>query len=143
MRDRGSAPVEFIFGSVVLLIPLIYLLVAFAQIQAASMAAQATAVDAARAAARTPEVASATAHELARMHFADFGVTHAGLDLSTDCETDCRAAGTLVTARVALRVPLPGVALIFGREGPGTVTVRASHTDQIARSGADSPSGFR
>ena len=49
--DEGSAVVEFIFLSLLLLVPIVYLVLALASVQSAAFAAEAVARDASRAAA--------------------------------------------------------------------------------------------
>lgn len=129
--DEGSAPIEFIFASVVLLIPLVYLVLALAQLQAGAYATNAAAIDAARTASRFPDSAAERAEVLARMRFEDFGVDAASWSIEFDCDDDCSSAGDAVTAHVSTEVPVLGLPVLFGGASPH-LTVRASHTDIIA-----------
>lgn len=130
--DEGTAPIEFIFGSVVLLIPLLYLLVSLAQVQAGAYAAQSTAIDAARSAARHPAGASQAAQEAASLHFADHGLEDADWEIALDCSGTCTAAGTPVTATVVARIPIPGIPAVLGEKKIPVMIVRSAHTDLIA-----------
>lgn len=130
--DEGTAPIEFIFGSVVLLIPLLYLIVSLAQVQAGAYAAQSTAIDAARSAARHPAGAQQTAHEIGSLHFADHGLDGADWEIDLHCSGSCTAAGTPVTATVVARIPIPGIPAVLGEKTIPAMTVRSAHTDLIA-----------
>jgi len=130
--DAGTAPIEFIFGSVVLLIPLLYLLVSLAQVQAGAYAAQSTAIDAARSAARHPASAQKTAQEAAALHFADHGLEDAEWEIDLHCSGPCTSAGTPVTATVTARVPIPGIPAVLGEKKIPVMIVRSAHTDLVA-----------
>ena len=130
--ESGSAVVEFIFGSVILLIPLVYLAIALGSIQAGSYAASATAIDSARAASRYPDTAAGRAQAIADMHLSDFGLDAARHRIEFECPRGCSVPGSAVTAHVQVDVPIPGVYEIFGAGGAGTITVTADHTDVIA-----------
>ncbi|GAA2001159.1 hypothetical protein [Brevibacterium samyangense] len=130
--DRGSGTVEFVFVTVVLLVPVVYLVVALAQIQGGSFATHAAAVNAARAAARYPDSAEVRADLMTRMHFEDFGLEEVHWSIDLDCSADCRAAGTYVTATVEARIPVPGTPLLFGADSAPHVTVRGSHSDVVS-----------
>lgn len=132
VSDRGSAPIEFIFASVVLLIPLVYLVLSLGQVQAGSYATQTTAINAARAAARYPDSAGARAEAMARLHFEDFGVEDARWAISLECSGPCDEAGSTVTAHVETRVPVLGLPALFGRDSAPHVTVRAAHSDIVS-----------
>src|SRR5699024_8155175 len=113
--DSGTAAIEFIFASIVLLIPVIYLMLTLSQMQAASYATTSAAISASRIAARDANPSEARAEAGAKLQFADRGL-----------------AGSLVTARVETRVSLPGLPLIFGPDHAPHITLRASHTDVVA-----------
>lgn len=130
--DEGTALIEFIFGSVVLLIPLLYLLVSLAQVQAGAYAAQSTAIDAAHSAARYPATAQKTAHDIAALHFADHGLERADWRIDLSCFGDCSTAGTPVTATVVARIPVLGFPAVLGETRLPAITVRSSHTDLVA-----------
>ncbi|GAA4282840.1 hypothetical protein GCM10022261_03710 [Brevibacterium daeguense] len=130
--DRGSAPIEFIFASVVLLIPLVYLVLSLAYVQAGSYAANATAISAARTAARFPDAAPARADALARLQFEDFGVTDADWSIRFECSGPCDRSGSSVTAHVEARVPVLGLPAIFGAVHAPHITIRAVHTDVVS-----------
>ncbi|TGD09711.1 hypothetical protein EB836_14180 [Brevibacterium sp. S111] len=123
---------EFIFASVVLLIPVIYLMLTLSQLQAASYATTSTAMSASRIAARDANPSEARAQEVAKMHFADFGLRDAPTSITYSCTGPCGQAGSLVTARVETKVILPGFPLLFGSAHAPHITLRANHTDVVA-----------
>lgn len=134
--DSGSAVVEFIFASVVLLIPVIYLMITISQLQAASYATNSAAVSASRIAARDANPSEERAEEVARMHFSDFGLENVPTSIEYSCAGPCGQAGTLITARVSAKVSLPGIPLIFGAKNAPHITMRASHSD-VTANGSD------
>src|SRR5699024_742432 len=71
--DSGTAVIEFIFASVVLLIPVIYLMLTLSQMQAASYATTSAAISASRIAARDANPSEARAEAVGRSHSPAFG----------------------------------------------------------------------
>jgi hypothetical protein len=130
--DSGTAVIEFIFASIVLLIPVIYLMLTLSQMQAASYATTSAAISASRIAARDANPSEARAEAVAKMHFTDFGLDGSPSSITYSCAGPCGHAGSLVTARVETRVSLPGLPLIFGPDHAPHITLRASHTDVVA-----------
>lgn len=109
-RERGSAVVEFLGGAVVLLVPLVYLVLTLAQLQAGTFAAQAAARDAGRLVATAdPEQAGDLAASAVTLAFADHGLQVDGAAaLAVACETTCEP-GERVHVSVDVDVPLPYV----------------------------------
>ncbi|MDN6530500.1 MAG: hypothetical protein L0K67_15715, partial [Brevibacterium sp.] len=131
----GTAVIEFIFASIVLLIPVVYLMLAISQLQAASYATTSTAISASRIAARDANPSEHRAHQVADMHFTDFGLADVPIAIDYSCSGPCGQAGSLVTARVETKVSLPGFPLLFGTKHSPHITLRASHTDVVATTG--------
>lgn len=130
--DEGTAVIEFIFASIVLLIPVIYLMLTLSQLQAASYATTSAAMSASRIAARDANPSEARARAVAKMHFADFGLRDAPTSITYSCTGPCGQAGSLVTARIETKVSLPGFPLLFGPDRSPHITLRANHTDVVA-----------
>ncbi|WP_304272356.1 pilus assembly protein [Pseudoglutamicibacter cumminsii] len=114
--DRGSAIVEFIGLSVLLAIPLMYLMLAISMVQASNLAAVAAADQAARIVSHsnaTPDSGTAGTRERAEHAIADvmdgYGIAADNASLSVECSGPCPGPGSLITARVEVRVPLPFV----------------------------------
>lgn len=106
--ERGSALVEFLGGTLVVLVPLVYLVLTLIQVQAAQFAVTGAARDAARLVATGDpahwSVLTANALELA---FADHGIDVDGSGVvSVSCAADC-APGDRVAVVVSVVVPLP------------------------------------
>lgn len=130
--DEGTAPIEFIVGTTVLLLPLLFLIVSLAQVQAGLYAAQSSAIDAARTASRYPADAQASAHSIAQLHFADHDLEDAEWTIDLHCGRSCTTAGAPVTATVTAKIPIPGIPAILGETRIPLMVVQASHTDLIA-----------
>lgn len=106
--ERGSATVEFLGGTLVLLIPLVYLVLTLVQLQAGTFAATAAARDAARLLATTdPATSQRLAQTAVELTFADFGIeVDGGGALQVTCERRCES-GESALVRVAASVALP------------------------------------
>nr|WP_101630020.1 pilus assembly protein TadE [Pseudoglutamicibacter albus]PKY80480.1 pilus assembly protein TadE [Pseudoglutamicibacter albus] len=114
--ERGSAIVEFIGLSVLLAIPLMYLMLAISMVQASNLAAVAAADQAARIVSHsnaTPDSGTSGTREKAEHAIADvmngYGIAADNASLSVECSGPCPGPGSLITARVEVRVPLPFV----------------------------------
>lgn len=111
--DDGSSVVEFLGLSLVLLVPLVYLVLTLGRLEAATFATE----GAAREAART-YVASDGAEEGAERAVAAVGIALRDQGFHDDPATaltltcsavPCLAPGSDVSARIEVRVPLPFV----------------------------------
>ncbi len=137
--DEGSATVEFIALSLLLLIPLVYLVLSFAQIQAGALAAESAAAAAARAAvvdgvaeyesgssrSHAMSVATGRANAVTGAALANFGFTRDDATVELACDEQCLDPGSNITARVVVSVPLPGMAGALGDRLPLHVTVES------------------
>ncbi|MDO5645512.1 MAG: hypothetical protein Q4G21_07505 [Dermabacter sp.] len=127
-REDGNAVVEFVGLSIVLMIPLVYLVLTLSQVQAASFAADTAARQATRiAATETDPVARQGRLEVLVGHIAaDYGVPITPDALTLTCETStCAEGGETVRVDVNVAVPLPGLGMIGIEAGP--VTVSSTH----------------
>lgn len=107
--EGGTAVVEFVWLAILLLIPLIYLVLCLARIQAGSYAVTQGAREAGRAFVTADDDASAHARAgaAADIAFEDQGFAGQG-DLSVDCTAaPCLSPGESVTTDATVRVPLP------------------------------------
>lgn len=110
--ERGSAVVEFVFLSLLLMVPLVYFIITVGQIQGGSFAVVGAADQAAKVFVAQPDAASgrAAAEQAVLLALADYGQPAANASVDTSCEpADCTAAGSAVTVTVHLTVPLPFV----------------------------------
>lgn len=145
--DEGAAMLEFIALSLLLLVPLIYLVVTLSRIQAGAFAAESAASEAVRTAVVTGvrefedggQRSSAMGEGERRAQAAvgivasDFGFASDDASLVLGCDGTCLAPGSDVTAEVTVRVTLPGIPGFLGGSVPLDVEVVGS-----ARSPVDS-----
>lgn len=138
--ERGSAVVEFLGISVLLLIPLVYLVMTLGAVQAATFAAEGAAREAGRIVARAPSMdeavpRAAMATELA---FADHGIAvDGGEAVRYACEADpCHTPGARVHVEVTASVTLPLVPQFLGAVVPMAVTVAGEHLAVVPAFGA-------
>lgn len=127
--DRGSAVVEFLGVSLLMLVPLVYLILTLGQIQAASFAAEGAAREAGRliAHAETFEDGIAAARLAVELSFADQGLDVAGAQvLQVTCQADpCLTPGAYVYLSVRTSVDLPGVPAVAAGALPAATQVQA------------------
>lgn len=131
-EDRGSAVVEFLGLTFVLLVPLFYVLLFVSQAQAAAYGAVAAADQAARAAVSQEQgTAGASVHAVAQRTLKDYGVLADMYDVTVQCDPgSCleRQPGMVAQVQVRVEVPLPVLDQLFGiAAAPVTVTSDARH----------------
>lgn len=132
-RDEGSAPIEFVFLAVLLLVPLVYVLLAAFEVQRAAYAASAAAREAGRGFVTSGSGGDA---ELRAQAAADVALRDHGLDagsvrLTLACSArPCLTPGAAVTVRVEAAVPLPLVPALLGRP-VASVAVHAEHREVV------------
>ena len=134
-QELGSAVVEFVVLAVLMLIPLVYLVLTMARVQAASYAVSQAAREAGRAfvTAPTGELAAARAHAAARIAFLDHSLEDAGR-LAVACDgTPCLRPDGRVETTASVRVPLPLVPAFARHAVPLSVPVTASHLSTVDR----------
>lgn len=131
--EAGSAVVEFVFLGLLLLVPVVYLVLSVGQVQAASFAAVGAADAAAKTYASAPDVATGEERAAAAAELAldDFGLGSDVMRLEISCPEKCLQAGTTVTARVFVNVPLPGL----GWADASAVQVDSESTQIVERFG--------
>lgn len=142
-RDDGAATVEFVALTLVLLLPVLYLVVALSRVQAGAYAAEAAAYAAARGAvvaglgaldAGQPRPvaiagAEATAGAAAVVVAGDFGIDDVAIELA--CDGVCLAPGSAVTVMSNVTVPLPGVPAALRAVLPLEVSVGATAASPV------------
>lgn len=128
-RDsEGSALVEFLALSMLLMLPSLWFLLAIAQVQAAAYAAAGAADQAAKIYIGSEALPEQRAHrsELAVIAaLADFGIEPEQATVDQHCSADCQEPGSIVGFTVEVRVPVPLVPELGGVEHR-LVTVSAS-----------------
>ena len=129
--ERGSAVVEFLGMSLLLLVPVVYLVLTLAQVQAAAFAAEGAAREAGRLLARaeTLEDGAGAARFAVELAFEDQGLqVDGGEALRITCaEEPCLAPGARVVVEVSTSVALPLVPDLVADAVPAAVPVSATH----------------
>jgi hypothetical protein len=134
-REAGSAVVEFVFLAVLLMVPLFYLVMVMARLQAGAYAVSAAAREAGRAytTAESPAQAPARAQAAADIAFGDQGFSGLGA-VNIDCDgTPCFRPDGRVEVTASLTVPLPLVPSVFAGVVPTAIPVSATHVATIDR----------
>lgn len=133
--DDGNALVEFVYLSLLLMIPLFYALLAVFQIQSAAFAVTEASRQAGRAFVRADgaDEGYARASKAVQLAMTDQGVT-ADVTPSFACEpAPCDLSpGQRVETRVSYTVTLPFVGSFFG-EGRAGIPVTGSHVEYVDR----------
>ena len=136
--ERGSAALEFITTGVILLVPLVYLILTMAQVQAGALAAEGAARQAARVYVQsaTPEDAVANAERTITFALADYGIDPAAAHVDVACRpvaSDCLTRRGFVTVTIEIVVPLPLAPAVLTVNAPLAVPLRATATQQVSR----------
>lgn len=136
-QEDGSATVEFLGVSLLLLIPIIYLILTFAQVQAATYAAEASARAAGRIFAQANDESQAHRQAAATtsLAFADHGMDVSPADaLQVSCESSpCLSPGSGIHIRITVPVPLPLVPDFLVARLPTSVNVSADAYTTVDR----------
>jgi hypothetical protein len=133
--DEGSAIVEFVFLAVLMLVPIVYLIVVLARIQAGALAAEQGAREAGRAfvTAADDQSAPVRARAAAALAYRDQGFAPPAPDqLTITCgSSPCLTAGARVRVVTRVTIGLPGVPRFLTHVMPVAVTVTATHVATV------------
>ena len=136
--DVGTASLEFVTAGMILLLPMVYLVLTMAALQAGSLAVEGAARHAARVYVQAPDTrdAEAEAERAIRFALADYGLDPSEASVAISCSprpADClrRRAIVTITVEVSVGLPLVPSALTIG--GPLTVPLRSTATEQVSR----------
>jgi Flp pilus assembly protein TadG len=133
--DDGNAMVEFVYLSLLLMIPLFYALLAVFQIQGAAFAVTEAARQAGRAFARADTVddGTALADKAVQLALKDQGVSGTVTPQFACDPTPCDlSAGQRVETTVSYTVSLPFVGSFFGK-GRAGIPVTGKHVEYVDR----------
>ena len=133
--ERGSAVVEFVVLGVLLLVPLVYLVLMLARVQAGAFAVSQAAREAGRAfvTASADEDAAARAQAAARISFEDHDVADTGR-LTVACSAaPCLSPDARVRTTATVAVPRPRVPAFVRGSVPLSVPVSATHVATVDR----------
>ncbi|MCA5893406.1 pilus assembly protein [Isoptericola sp. NEAU-Y5] len=142
--EAGAALVEFLGTAVLLLVPLVYLVLTLAQVQAGAFAVEGAAREAGRAMVTADSSAqgAARAGVAAGIALADQGFDDVDPDgaLSLRCSADpCLTPGAQVVVRAQLAVPLPFVPAGLRDWVPLEIPVEATHVATVDEYGQVRP----
>ena len=131
--DAGSASLEFLTVGMILLVPLVYLVLAVASIQAAALGVEGAARQAARVAVLQADDGATEVERTVRVVLADYGVDAGAASIAVDCSAACDQPGTRVTVRVSASVALPLVPQALAASSIGTVQLDGIATHTVSR----------
>jgi hypothetical protein len=136
--ETGSASLEFVTTGMILLVPLVYLVLVVAAIQAAALGAEGAARQAARVFVQsvTPADAESSAARAVQFALADHGVDPATAKISVTCRPRpdaCLTRKGFVTVTIDVRVPLPFAPAALQGAFPLSVPLHATATQQVSR----------
>lgn len=131
--DEGNALVEFTYLSILLMVPLVYVLISVFLVQRAAFGATEAARQAGRAYTRaaTVDEAEQRATAAAGLALRDQGITDPGPPSFQCLGGPCLTPGSRVRVTVTYRVKLPLLGAVFGKEAGGTIPVTATHTEYV------------
>lgn len=131
--EGGSASLEFLTVGMILLVPLVYLVLAVASIQAAALGVEGAARQAARVAVMEAGASAASVERTVGVVLADYGVDTGAASVSIDCSGPCDEPGTRITVRVSAAVALPLVPQVLAASSIGTVRLDGIATHTVSR----------
>ena len=133
--EAGRAILEFIFLGILLLLPLTYLVLTAARLQAASLSASLAGREAGRAFVTAPsdDDGYARARAAAQLAFTDFSFDDAAtVTVACDGSPCLRPEGT-VTSTATIEVRLPLVPDVIATHVPASVTISSTHVASVDR----------
>jgi hypothetical protein len=134
--ERGSALVELTWLSVLLLVPLVWIVVSVFEVQRGAFATAGASRSAARAFALAPDDALGRqrATAAAQRVMVDQGIEGAAPEVTVSCDPvgDCHGGGAVITVRVGSSVRLPLLPSLFGDQR-SSFALTSSHTVPIGR----------
>lgn len=135
-HEGGSASLEFLTVGIILLVPLVYLVLALAAVQAGALGVEGAARQAARVAVIAADrgESDAAVDRAVRVALADYGIDAAAASVSVMCDrTDCLEPGARVSVSVLARVELPLVPDFLALTAVGSVPIEASAMQTVSR----------
>jgi Flp pilus assembly protein TadG len=139
--DAGNAMVEFVYLSILLMVPLFYTLLAVFQVQGAAFAVTEASRQAGRAFVRadTPDDGVARANKAVQLALHDQGVDATVVPTFTCDPSPCDlSSGQRVETTVRYTVSLPFVGSFFGK-GRAGIPVTGTHVEYVDRFKEDTP----
>lgn len=136
--ERGSASLEFITAGLILLLPLVYLVLTMSSIQAAALATEGAARQAARVfvLAGTERDARGYAERAIRVGLADYGIDADAARVNISCAPRPDACLTrlgTVTVTVEVMVALPLVPQALDLATPASIPMQGAAAQTVSR----------
>ncbi|MFD4420903.1 TadE family protein [Agromyces sp. NPDC058484] len=134
--EQGSASLEFLTVGIILLVPLVYLVLALAAVQAGALGVEGAARQAARVAviAADQGASDAAVDRAVRVALADYGIDAGAASVTVRCDrADCLEPGARVSISVDARVELPLVPDFLAVTAVGSVPIEATATQTVSR----------
>ncbi|NHN56450.1 pilus assembly protein [Calidifontibacter sp. DB0510] len=133
-RDSGSAVLEFLVVGVLLTLPVFYLVMCLARLQAGAYGAAAASREAGRMFVTATDDGAAWSRASAGMQLAlqDQGFGGGGLQVACTA-SPCLTRGASVTTTTSVRVDLPLIPDFLRGVVPSTVELRSRHTETVGR----------
>lgn len=137
-RQRGSASIEFIMLTLLLIVPLMYIVIAVFETQRAAYGVTAASVAGARAFIDAPEAKTASKHldQAVRITLSDYDVR--GAQVSSRCVPECFVPGSTVEVRVEAHHRLPLAPDVLGRK-IASIQVSSLHAEPFGKYRAGTP----
>lgn len=134
VAEEGSAMIEFVFLAVGLMVPIVYLILSVAQLQASSLAAIGAADHAAKVfvGAESESEARSRAASAVSTALNNMGIPAGAANTTITCSDSCLEPGSTVTVSVHINVPLP---LLPEGVGSGLMTTSSTSTHRVDRFG--------
>ncbi|TWE09426.1 pilus assembly protein [Rudaeicoccus suwonensis] len=134
-REDGSAIVEFIVVGVALILPVFYLVVTLARLQAGTYAVAAAARESSRmfVTASNDSTATARSQAAARMAFADQGFEGAGTVQVLCSKSPCLTPDGVIDTVADLDVELPLIPSFLQGAVPSVVHLHSRHAEVVDR----------
>lgn len=133
--DEGSASIELLTVGMLLTVPLVYLVLAMAQLQAATLATEGAARQAARmvATADSHGAGLAAADAAIVVALADLGLEPTAIDVACGpTPSDCTTRGGTVQVAVEVTVPLPLVPPVLDLDVGLSVPITAQAAQPVS-----------
>ena len=135
--EDGSAALEFVTAGLILLVPLVYLILTLASVQAGALAVEGAARQAARVFVQAPnsEEAVARADRAIDFGLADYGITTDAASVTISCSGagPCPSRNAVVSVTVRVDVALPLVPDVLDLSRAASVPVQATARQQVSR----------
>lgn len=138
-NQDGTATIEFVWLTILLMIPIVYILISVFEVQRAAYGVSAASKSASRAFLLAPDPASAhqRADRAAKVALGNHGID--GANISISCEprgSGCLTAGSSVRVVVQMTQPLPLTPTFLGDQ-IAPITVDSTHVEPYGSFRAD------